>query len=317
MCSLGYRLWPGLLIAWILGGCASVLPERLPEDAIALELERAPFFPQDDYQCGPAALATVLVASGVAVTAEALVPQVYLPARQGSLQAELIATARRHDRVPYPLGPTLAELYAELQSGRPVLVLQNLGTGSHPIWHYAVVVGLDPERDRMVLRSGVTEREIMPAARFLATWRRAAYWGLVVLPPGEMPARPDPARYLEAVAGLEETGRSAAAETAYAAALARWSAHPVALFGLANSQYAQGDYGAAVASYRRLLDVEPGHAATYHNLAHALAARGCRAAALDALETGRALADAALLPVFQRAREKLQTGPQTGSCPAV
>ena len=42
-----------------------------------LELRDTPFFPQEEYQCGPAALATVLAASGVAVSPDDLTGKVY------------------------------------------------------------------------------------------------------------------------------------------------------------------------------------------------------------------------------------------------
>ena len=70
----------------------------------SLELRGTPFFPQEDYQCGPAALATVLRAGGAGGDAESLQPQVYLPARAGSLQRAL---HRRHraglERDPDPV----------------------------------------------------------------------------------------------------------------------------------------------------------------------------------------------------------------------
>src|SRR5688500_17642349 len=88
-------------------------------------LLNVPFHPQTDRDCGPAALATVLGASGVAITPEALLPQVYLPGRKGSLQLELIGASRRAGRIPYRVERTPEALLAELQAGRPVLVLQN------------------------------------------------------------------------------------------------------------------------------------------------------------------------------------------------
>ena len=42
-----------------------------------VELTQTPFFPQQSHQCGPAALATALGASGVDVTPDDLVPQTY------------------------------------------------------------------------------------------------------------------------------------------------------------------------------------------------------------------------------------------------
>ena len=57
---------------------------------------------------------------------EALVEQVYLPQREGSLQAEMLAAPRRHGLVSYPLAPRLADLLKEVAAGTPVIVLQNL-----------------------------------------------------------------------------------------------------------------------------------------------------------------------------------------------
>ncbi|MGB5345137.1 MAG: PA2778 family cysteine peptidase, partial [Woeseia sp.] len=156
-----------------------------------LELVDTPFFPQQAYQCGPAALMTVLTESGVDTSVEQLVDQVYLPARQGSLQSEILAASRAAERLPYVIDTSMSAIVAELAAGRPVLILQNLSVGWAPLWHYAVVVGVDPHNDEIVLRSGTDARRIMRTAVFLRTWRRSDYWGIVTLRPGELPARPD------------------------------------------------------------------------------------------------------------------------------
>ena len=64
-----------------------------------------PFFPQTDYQCGPAALATVLAHAGAAVDADDLVREVYVEGLRGSLQPELLGATRRHGLIPYVLAP--------------------------------------------------------------------------------------------------------------------------------------------------------------------------------------------------------------------
>jgi ABC-type bacteriocin/lantibiotic exporter with double-glycine peptidase domain len=132
-----------------------------------------PFFPQTDYQCGPAALATILAHEGLAVDPDSLAPAVYTEGLRGSLQAELLAATRRHGLVPYPLSPDPATLVAEIDSGKPVLVLQNLGLDRLPIWHYAVVVGFDAERHEVLLRSGTERRRTERLSRFLRSWARA------------------------------------------------------------------------------------------------------------------------------------------------
>ena len=144
-----------VLLALAACGC-SINPqlrvaEAMPGNAGTLLLGDVPFHPQVEYQCGPAALAGVLGASGMPVSPEALVPQVYLPGREGSLQVELVAATRRAGRIPYVVDPSPAALLSELADGRPVLVLQNLLTRSVPRWHYAVLVGADPVGNRLLL----------------------------------------------------------------------------------------------------------------------------------------------------------------------
>jgi hypothetical protein len=294
-----------LLILGALGGCAvqravvSGSPALAGADA-PIELVETPFFPQQVLQCGPAALATVLGAAGVEAHPDALTREVYTPGLGGSLQLELVAAARSRGFLPYVIAPEADALLAELVAGRPVLVLQNLRLRSWPAWHYAVVVGANPVDETLLLRSGETRRLEMPARRFLATWDRADRWGLVLLEPGELPARPDRARYFDAVAGLEETGRYRAAAAAWTVALAYWPEDPVALFGLGTARYLDGDLDAARAAYAALLAQAPDHAAALNNLANVLADQGCVAAAralvlraLEATADGGPVADAA------------------------
>lgn len=244
-------------------------PTRAP-----VELTGVPFFPQEAYQCGPAALATVLGWSGTTVTPDALTPQVYVPARQGSLQVELLGAARRQDRVPYVIEPRLSALLDELYAGHPVLVLLNLGLSWYPAWHYAVVVGYDPATDRMIMRSGRIKRDTLRVAVFERTWARSGYWGLLVLPPDQLPATAQELPYLQAVAELERLQLWKPAETAYETAVKRWPTSLGALLGLGNTRYAHGDLKGAAAALRRAVTAHPDAAPAFNNLAQVLAEEG-------------------------------------------
>lgn len=273
-----------VLLIGALGGCATQRAvvsgaPSLQGRAAPLELSGTPFHPQEALDCGPAALATVLGAAGVEASPEALLREVFTPGLGGSLQLELVAAARARGFLPYLVAPEPDALFAELLAGRPVLVLQNLRLRSWPAWHYAVVIGADPGRERVILRSGAERRLATPAAGFLRSWDRAARWGLVLLEPGTLPASPDRSRYFEAVAGLEDTGRFAAAAAAWRAALTEWPDDPVARFGFATASYLDGDLAAARAGYAALLADEPGHAAALNNLANVLRDLGCPASA--------------------------------------
>lgn len=308
------------LFSLALGACAGhapVLAPLLPQGAAgpAVELADTPFFPQEEYQCGPAALATVMRVSGLAVDPDTLAREVYLPGRRGSLQAELVAATRRHGRVAYEMPPSLDALLGELRAGRPVLVLQNLGAGLVPVWHYAVVVGYLPASDQVVLRSGTTRREVADARRFEKSWERADRWALAVLAPGELPASGAPERYLEAVAALEATGDSRAAEQSYAAAVGRWPDQPAARFGLGNALYAQRRLQEAASAYRSAIARAPDYAPAYNNLASLLAEIGCAGEALQVVTEGlrRAPETGGIREVLDATRAEIMATENAGS----
>jgi tetratricopeptide (TPR) repeat protein len=232
----------------------------------------------------------VLHAQGAHVTPEELVPQVYLPGREGSLQAEIAGAVRRHGLLAVPVQPSLDALLAEIAAGHPVLVLQNLGLSWLPRWHYAVAIGYDLENEELILRSGSERRRVTPLSVFLTTWDRSERWGIVVLPPGRFPARVEAMPYLEAVSGLEAAGRTDAARAGYLEASHRWPDNAVALIGLGNTEYALRRYPAAEAAFRDALRVDPKAAQAWNNLAHALAARQCFRTARDAARCATQLA---------------------------
>jgi tetratricopeptide (TPR) repeat protein len=274
-----------------------VLEIAAPDFPRAHELTEVPFHPQDDYQCGPAALATVLNHAGVNVAPDDLVGQVYLPKREGSLQLELVAAARRARRVPYLLAPELDAVVREIAAGHPVLVLQNLGLSWLPRWHYAVVVGYDLDRREFILRSGREARRVTPFATFERTWTRAQRWALVVTAPDQIPATAVHDAYLNAVAQIEQQGLHAVAAHAYVTALQRWPDSTSARFGLGNARYATGHIAEAEAEFRAVVTLDPKHAAGWNNLAQTLLDQRrwneAEDAARAALALGGAFADVA------------------------
>lgn len=267
------------LIAGCAGNTGHMLAE-LERQKTPVELADVPFHSQVTDQCGPAALATILNTAEVAVDAETLSPRVYIPGRDGSLQLELLAATRHYGRIPYVLDPHVGALLAELRSGRPVLVLQNLGPRLAPIWHYAVVVGYLPDERQFVLRSGDRMRLLTSSKSFLRTWQRADNWAFVVLRPGDLPARSMARRYLRSVAAFETAGDAASAVSAYRAASAEWPNNELAWLGLGNALYANGELQSARNAYQKVLDLDPGHLIAMNNLSQVHAELGCRDDAL-------------------------------------
>jgi tetratricopeptide (TPR) repeat protein len=307
-----------LVAAILVTGCATsdqfrAASRSLPEASV--EIHETPFFPQTTDLCGPAALATILTQSGVEVTLDEIRSAVHIPDRGGSLQVELVAAMRGRGRVPYEIDPDLSALIAELEAGRPVLVLQNLGMKIAPIWHYAVVIGYSAADKQVVLRSGGIERHVLSERKFLRSWRRGGYWAAVALRPEELPTVADERRYLGSVASLESVGQYAVAERAYGAALARWPQSTVALLGLGNARYGQGDLIAAEKAYRDLLAIKPDYWIARNNLAQTLAERGCVSEAMDAINTAIELATSeSLLDPLMATRAAVAAASQSNAC---
>lgn len=279
-----------LICLLVLSGCASTpqsrliqshLPDSLPR---AVELTDTPFYPQTAYQCGPAALATLLQFHGVETTPEALSSQIYIPARRGSLQIEMTTAARRHEMLAYPLAPQLLDLFTEVAAGNPVLVLQNLSFKWYPRWHYAVVIGYDTKKGEIILRSGKTRRWVTPFKVFERTWLRADFWALVIVPVGEIPKTAAPAPYLKAAYAFEETGHPALARKAYQSGSRRWPDSAATWMAQGNMAYHHQAWSEAINAFTNASRLEPESITSWNNLAYALQAEGCAAEANTALQ---------------------------------
>ncbi len=298
------------LTACVLGlaGCAvqtRALLRQPPADLVrSVELTATPYFPQTEYQCGPAALATALGAIGVDADPRSLGEQVFLPARTGTLQIEMMAGARRHGAVATRLPPTLEAVLREVRAGHVVVVLQNLGLSWVPRWHYAVLVGYDLDAGEVLLRSGATRREVMAMRTFEHTWARSSHWAFVALPPGQWPLTAQENAAVDASVGFERVAAPQLAVTVYRSALERWPGNLSLAMGLGNSLHAAGDKRAAAEAF--------GSAAQQHrsapawiNLASTLLesgdAPGALAAAREAVAVGDALWQAQAEAVQQRA----------------
>lgn len=284
-----------LAAALALAGCAAVQTAALqrsppPDLPARSELAATPFFAQTEYHCGPAALATALVAAGLAATPAELGREIFLPARGGTLQLEMLAGARRHGAVATRLPTTLEALLRELEAGHPVVVLLNLGLRWYPVWHYAVLVGHDLERGEVLLRSGTTERLAMSMSTFERTWARAGAWGVVALPPGRWPATAEERAAVEAAVGFERAAAPAQAALAYRSALERWPRNLSLQIGLGNSLHAGGDKPGAASAFEAAAATHPASAPAWMNLASTLAELGRRDAARRAAQRAVAVA---------------------------
>ena len=242
----------------------------------------------------------VFNAAGVSsASVESLTPMVYLPGRQGSLQAEMLGATRRNGLVAYTLAPRLEDLLRELAAGTPVVVLLNLSIKLVPVWHYAVVVGYDLDKREVIVRSAKKARDEWSFGFLEFFWQDSGHWSMLALPPGRLPVTANEPEAAASIAALEQVGRLAEARESYRALLARWPQSLVGLIGLGNVEYALKDLPAAERAFFRASEAHPQSAIAFNNRAHVLAALGRLADAESAARTAVSLGGA-LLPETQK-----------------
>jgi hypothetical protein len=294
-----------VLILLLLTGCATT-PQLSPATRQALPSqafnESVPFHGQRKYQCGPAALAMSLAAGGREVSVDTLIPQVFLPDRQGSVQPEMLATVRRHGLVPFRIEGDFAALLDELAADHPVVVMQNLSLPAFPQWHYAVAIGYDLPAEELVLHTGMTPRRSVDFARFNATWARCERWAFVALPPGELPAGDNLDTATRAIADFEALNGSQAALPAWQALAERHPHAATVRFALGNARHAGGDAEGAMAAFREAVTADSELAPAWLNLGLIASEQGRLDTAREALSRAAALPG----PWQSRARQEQQ-----------
>jgi hypothetical protein len=228
----------------------------------------------------------VLAYTGVPVTPEPLVRQVFVPARQGSLQLEMLAAPRTYGRVSLQLAPRYGDVLREVAAGNPVVVLQDVGLMSpmFPEWHYAVVNGFDYPSGTIYLRSGRNPRQEMPFTYFEREWIPGKHWAMVVTRPDRIPATATEESWVNAVIAMSRAGGSAAAAIGYEAALKRWPGNLPATIGLANIHNERGEHARAIAILRDAQAKHPQSAIVANNLAQALSDAGRQTEALAQID---------------------------------
>ncbi|MBW0148998.1 PA2778 family cysteine peptidase [Marinobacter arenosus] len=307
-----------LLLVLLLAGCASA-PKwpSAPEGDETLQtrtvLDDVPFYPQERYQCGPASLAMMLNSQGLNTNPELLRDLVYIPGREGSLQVEMVAAGRAHNMLVYPLDGSLESLLEEVAAGNPVLVMQNLLFNWWPQWHFAVVIGFDPQKQTIILHTDTRERHETSVEVFMNTWSRTDNWAAVMLPPDRIPASAEALAFLASANDLETTGRTHAAMTAYQTAEQQWPDQPAAILGQGNIAYTRQNLTDATDHFTRLVTRFPREAVGWNNLAHTLGETGCIEEAKQAQRCASALAPERFGPQIEQGK----VVPRPESCPTL
>lgn len=295
----------GILVA---AGCTSLSGPKLADEGIknrAVELTSVPFYPQDDDQCAVAAIAAVIGAQKVAVNLNELKQAFAKAAPDDPMSAEALSAARSSGLVPYLLHSPHpeADVVREVQAGNPVAVLLSSSLLFGARWHFAVIVGVDPKNDKVVLRSCLNARETTSFGDFLSNWSGSNNWAMVLLPADKLPATIDAQSAIAAIRPLEKNNQIELAERAYSAITERWPDNVLAWKSLADVRYQQKNLRGSIDAWVVALQLAPDDNVSRNNLAYVLLDRQCAEQAEDLINKAIASeTDPAQLETFKSTR---------------
>lgn len=262
-----------LLLTTGLTACVSpqtlALRHQLTTPAKAIDVPSVPNGVGESLQGAPVALAELIAYGGGQVSAMALATELQ-KAHARELTDSLETVARQQGQLVYNLQGNLTTLLAALHAGNPVLVRWQSGFSLLAETRFSVVVGADPARERLMLRSPDNKREEVSFSSFERGWAETAYWSRLILNPASLTKDLDTRETLHQIAELEDAGALPAAQTGYLRAATLWPDEKLAWLGLANVSIRLGDLSRADAAYRFMLRNHPNYPAGLNSYARFL-----------------------------------------------
>ena len=171
----GASIAAGLLC--FLWGCA---PGALSPGSSAVRIDKVPFYPQDEYQCGPASLAGVMNYWKVPVTPDEIAREIFSRTARGTLTIDMVFYAERKGLTARQYRGSWNDLRKKVTDGYPLVVLVDEGFSLYQANHYMVVTGFD---DRgVIVNSGPTKQGVVETDAFVRRWERAGFWTLWIYP---------------------------------------------------------------------------------------------------------------------------------------
>jgi predicted double-glycine peptidase len=163
-------------------GCAAT--EKLSGER--LTVVEVPFFPQETFQCGPAALATVInywygkTGAAKSLTHDTIAREIYSPSARGVLGIDLELYARKQGFQARQIAGTIDELKTSLDKSIPPIILVDYGFSRYQRNHFMVVKGYSDSA--LLVNSGRKESERVGNEDLLKVWKKTGYWMLLVKP---------------------------------------------------------------------------------------------------------------------------------------
>ena len=139
-----------------------------------------PFYPQKAYQCGPAAMASVMSYWGRHDSPKTIAAEMFSETARGSLTLDMYLYATENGFEAKQGGASVEEIRHRVDSREPVIVLVDNGFWVVRIGHYLVVVGYSD--DGFFVHDGYKGNTFISFGDFEKKWSRTGRWALIMHP---------------------------------------------------------------------------------------------------------------------------------------
>ncbi len=147
-------------------------------DASVRVLQKVPFYPQADHQCGPAAMAEVLDYYGSGVTPASIASSIYSKTARGTLGIDMLFYAQQAGFSARQYSGSKRDIMREIDRGRPLIVFVDYGFWVYQEGHFMVVAGYDAGGPIVHSLNGPFEH--IPWDEFMGPWKKTGYWTLLI-----------------------------------------------------------------------------------------------------------------------------------------
>jgi ABC-type bacteriocin/lantibiotic exporter with double-glycine peptidase domain len=141
-------------------------------------IENVPFFPQEEYQCGPASLAGVLNYYGLKISPEEIANEIYSKSARGTLTIDMVLFAQKIGMSAKQYSGSLDDIRKNIDNKNPVIVMIDTGIFFVQQYHFMVITGYNEEG--IIVNSGKVQNKFMPENNFLNMWEKTKYWMLEI-----------------------------------------------------------------------------------------------------------------------------------------
>ena len=282
--------------ALLFSGCATTFAHRIPPHRAGAgngdthTIENVPPVAQKAYQCGPAALESVIRYWGRDINVTSMTETLFKPGSMGVLNFTLSEYARTQGfwteiHEEENTGNGINELKTWILRKIPPVVMLKTGILWVPTYHFVVLRGHDDTDQIFYANIGEPETYAIPYSELRSRWKASGNWYLIICPPERVDWDLDEIQSQDLAIYSEKSGKADLAEKWYRRVLNKNPANQTARFNLANVYLKQRRFEEAKPLYESLSIERPDWGPAVNNLAWIYLEEGNPKEALSVIET--------------------------------